>query len=176
MSAEERIKAIEKRFDALDEGRDGKMKIKEFKVLYDDLEGRTTSDEECNIMFRGIDIDGSGEITKQEFMDMVKGVINKDDVYIYKMIFRAFDKDRSRELDVDEIWSIHKFQGKNTPREDVAKFVLETTGSSKGKLNFSQFYKHFTGKFIPNGTDPYDGMLKSKCCLLIEINISFSYE
>ncbi|EAY04630.1 EF hand family protein [Trichomonas vaginalis G3] len=167
MSDEERIKAIEARFDALDEGRDGKMKPAEFKVLYDDLEGRETTREESDIMFRGIDIDGSGEITKKEFMDMVNAIVKKDEKYQYKMIFRAFDKDRSRSIDVNEIIAIQKFRGKEVTKEEVQKFLLEETGKSTGKLNFALFYKCLTGKFTPKETDPYDGMLKSKCCLLI---------
>lgn len=167
MTAEERIAAIEERWNKLDEGRDGKMKKDEFKVLYDDLEGRETTQEEADIMFRGIDIDGSGVITKEEFMNMVKGVVNGDKVYTTKLLFRAFDKDHSRALDVNEVIAIHKFKGKEITKEEVEKFMLEETGSKKGKMIFSHFYKLLTGDFIPKDTDPYDGLLKSKCCLLI---------
>ncbi|EAY10226.1 EF hand family protein [Trichomonas vaginalis G3] len=165
--SDERIAQFEKKFDEMDTGKDGKMKAKEFNALYAELEGKECTQEESDVMFRGIDIDNSGTVTKEEFMDMVKAVVNNDDLYTYKLIFRAFDKDRSKALECKEVIAIHKYCGKEVTQEQVEKFMVEETGKKNGKITFAMLYKLLTGKKIAAETDPYDGKLKSKCCLLL---------
>jgi len=165
--AEELIATFEKKFDELDDGRDGTMKADEFFRLYKELEGKECPREESDVMFRGIDIDGSGEVSKAEFMDLVKAVVNKDQMYTYKLVFRAFDKDRSRALDANEVIDAAKYMGKDITKDDAETFLIKKTGKKDGKITFAMLYNLITEKTIADDFDPYDGKLKSGCCLLI---------
>ena len=166
--ADERIAAFEKKFDELDKKKDGRMNDVEFNGLYNELEGKECSKEESDVMFRGIDIDGSGEVSKEEFMDLVKAIVNGDEMYTYKLIFRAFDKDRSTKLDTEEIMDIIKYCGKEITKEEAEALMEKTTGKKKGQWSFAMLYNLLTGNTIDEKTDPYDGKLKkSGCCLLI---------
>ena len=166
--AEERIKAFEAKFDEMDTGKDGKMKKAEFHKLYWEIEDRECTEEESDVMFRGIDIDGNECVTKEEFMAMVKAIVNKDEVYTYKLIFRAFDKDRSNALDVKEVMAIVKYCGKECTEEQAQEAMKKATGKAKGKMDFATLYKLLTDKTIDEkNADPYDGKNKSGCCLLI---------
>lgn len=165
--AEERIAAFEKKFDELDNKKDGLMKPEEFFYLYKELEGKECTREESDVMFRGIDIDGSGEVSKEEYMDLVKAIVNDDKMYIYKLVFRAFDKDRSRSLEKDEVMDAAKYMGKEMTKEEAEEFITKKTGKKNGKITFAMLYNLITGKTLPDDFDAYDGKLKSGCCLLI---------
>ena len=165
--ADERIAAFEKKFDDLDNKKDGKMDKNEFHALYNELEGKECTQEESDVMFNGIDIDGSGEVSKEEFMDFVKAIVNNDEMYTYKLIFRAFDKDHSSALEADEVMAVAKYCGKEMTEDQANEFILKETGKKKGKITFSMLYKKLTGKEIAADFDPYDGKLKSGCCLLL---------
>ena len=165
--ADERIAAFEKKFDELDNKKDGQMTDTEVHALYNELEGKECPKEESDVMFRGIDIDGSGKVSKEEFMELVKAIVNGDEMYTYKLIFRAFDKDRSTKLEIEEVMDIIKYCNKEITKEQAEELMEKTTGKKKGKWTFAMLYKLLTGKTIDEKFDPYDGKLKSGCCLLI---------
>ena len=167
MSADERIAAFEKKFDDIDTKKTGKMDKATFNTLYNELEGKEMPREESDVMFDGIDIDNSGKVTKQEFMDLVRAIVNNNELYKIKLVFRAFDKDRSSLLDLKEVISIVKYTGKEITDEQAQTFVENQTGKKNGKISFANLYKLLTDKDIDPKTDPYDGKLKSGCCLLI---------
>ena len=165
--ADERIAAFEKKFDDLDNKKDGKMNKAEFHTLYKELEGKECEQEESDIMFNGIDIDGSGQVAKEEFMDLVKAIVNNDEMYTYKLIFRAFDKDHSAALEAKEVVDVAKYCNKEMTIEQAEEFVQKQTGKKNGKITFAMLYNLLTGKEVKADYDPYDGKLKSGCCLLI---------
>lgn len=151
------------KFDELDEEDDGVMGINEFLVLYREIMGQpdlTRADAE--VIFRGIDIDGNGYVSRDEFHDMVVSAVKKDFLSQYKMLFRSFDTDRSRTLSANEIVELCNYIGKEFTREQ-AEFAIQRSGSRT--LTFAQLYKLLTRQEIDPSTDPYDGKLKkSSCC------------
>lgn len=163
-----RIEAFARKFDEMDQDKDGKMKPREFHNLYCELEGRECHMSESEVMFRGIDINGSGTVTKDEFLDLVRAIINDDRLYTYKLIFRAFDKNRSGALEVHEVVDIFKYCGKTEATIADGEAAMErATGKKKGKMTFAMLYRELSGRDIDKDTDPYDGKLGSQCCLII---------
>jgi Ca2+-binding EF-hand superfamily protein len=122
----------------------------------------------AELYFRGIDIDNSKSIDREEFKDFVAASLNRDSVYALKMVFRAFDTDRSRSLDASEIKSIARQTHSGATDADIDVGLLKMTGKRNGTLKFSQVVKLLTGQEVDPDTDPYDGKLKnSGCCLIL---------
>lgn len=163
----EQLEPFLAKFDEKDSKKKGAIKIAEFKSLFPEIMGGDTSAETAEMYFKGIDIDNSGTVSRQEFSDFVTAALNKDQNYIIKMAFRSFDTDRSKNLDSKEVKAIAKYVGRDMTDDEVSKAMESITGKKKGKLTYAQVVKMITGKEIDAKTDPYDGKLKSKCCLLI---------
>jgi Ca2+-binding EF-hand superfamily protein len=86
---------------------------------------------------------------------------------LLKLIFRAFDKDRSRSLSADEIKQIGQYTGNPKTDAEVKQAILKHTGKGDGQLTFAQATRLLTGATIPADADPYEGKLKSGSCLLL---------
>jgi Ca2+-binding EF-hand superfamily protein len=155
------------KFDTADTAKKGKIGLAAFTPLIGELIG-SQDPKKAELYFRGIDIDGSNEVSREEFEDFVKGVLRKDPKYIIKLIFRAFDKDRSSTLQLGEIKEIGEFVGHPLDDATVKAKIKEITGKEGSALTFAQVVKLLTGETIKEDTDPYDGKLKkSGCCLLL---------
>jgi Ca2+-binding EF-hand superfamily protein len=138
-----------------------------FKALFAEVLG-DPNEEVAEIYFHGIDIDDSKEIDRAEFKEFVIASLKGDRIYALKMVFRAFDRDRSRTLDADEIKLIAKQTGATMDDADIDKGMLKMTGKKNGTLKYAQVVKLLTGQDVPADSDPYDGKLKSSsCCLLL---------
>ena len=73
---EQFIASLEEAFNELDESGSGTLGIEEFQDLLFAC-GNTASPDEAQAMFRSIDVDGSGGIDKEEFIEFMCG--RKDD-------------------------------------------------------------------------------------------------
>jgi Ca2+-binding EF-hand superfamily protein len=165
--SEEQVNAFLTKFDAADKKKKGVLDFSGFKGLF--AEALNNNDEAtAQLYFNGIDIDGSKEVSRDEFKDFVVAALNGDKVYTLKLVFRAFDKDRSRALDATEVKHIGKYVGADLTDEELAAGILKLTGKKNGALSYAQVVKLLTGQDIDAATDPYDGKLKkSGCCLLL---------
>ncbi|OHS93640.1 EF hand family protein [Tritrichomonas foetus] len=155
------------KFDEQDTKKKGVLELAAFKKLFPEVMGGEFNEETAEMYFRGIDIDNSKSVSRQEFSDFVKAALDKDATYTIKMAFRSFDKDRSKNLDAKEVKAIAGYVGRDMTDEEVAAAMEKLTGKSKGTLTYPQVVKMITGKDIDKDADPYDGKLKSSCCLLI---------
>jgi hypothetical protein len=158
MAEYQNIKYFLKLFDDADT--DGKDQIdkNKFTELYRQIEAdNNKTEEEAQIVFDGIDIDNNQFCSREEFDAMVKAILGGDEVYLLKMIFRSFDKDRSRSLDKKEISRYSKFIGQEKSETEIEQFVQEK--GKDGKVNFYQLVKYLKGKDIPKDTDPYNGKI-----------------
>jgi Ca2+-binding EF-hand superfamily protein len=154
------------KFDAADTKKKGEIDFAAFKPLIGELLGKD-DEKTAQLYFDGIDIDGSKKVGKEEFKAFVTAALAKDTDYTIKLVFRAFDKDRSRSLDAKEVKQIGEYVGRPMSDEDVAAGIERIAGKKDAKLNYAQVVKLLTNKDIDAKTDPYDGKLKSGCCLLL---------
>jgi Ca2+-binding EF-hand superfamily protein len=154
------------KFDAADTKKKGEIDFAAFKPLIGELLGKDDATT-AQLYFDGIDIDGSKKVGKDEFKAFVVAALTKDTDYTIKLVFRAFDKDRSRNLDATEVKKIGEYVGKPLSDDEVAAGIERIAGKKNAKLTYAQVVKLLTDKDIPADTDPYDGKLKSGCCLLL---------
>jgi Ca2+-binding EF-hand superfamily protein len=160
------VDAFLERFDEADKTKKGRIDFPTFKPLLFQL--LNTEDERAaDIYFRGIDIDNSQEISRDEFKQFVTAALAKDRTYTVKLIFRAFDKDRNRKLSAREIKEIGQFVEKPLTDDEIRAAIKAHTGNETGSLTFPQIAEMLTGEKVPDDADPYDGKLKSGCCLLL---------
>ena len=161
------------KFAEHDKNKKGSLNKEQFVAFYLDLGGPFGEASKLDVLFDGIDIDNSKLVTKQELLDFIDAALNNDMLTIFKIVFRAFDKDRSSILDVNEIVELVKFSDMQMTIEEAKQAVEEITGQKDGQVTFAVLYKLMTSTEIDPKTDPYDGKLKkpaekkSGCCHLI---------
>jgi Ca2+-binding EF-hand superfamily protein len=155
-------------FDKYDKESNGKISKNDFLFLYRALETDETKErEESDIIFNGIDIESTEFIAKNEFLNLVKQFKERNMLFLYKIVFRSFDKDKSKTLNPDEIVDYMIFCKKSITRK-AAETEIMRFGAKE--LNFAQMHYILTGKTIDPDIDPYDGMLerkKTSCCEII---------
>ena len=71
------------------------------------------SDQQCVKVFHLFDRDGSGEISYDEFLRMIRGEMNQVRANIAKRCFTIMDKDGSGNLDINDIRQT--YNAKNHP-------------------------------------------------------------
>ena len=98
--------------------------------LYGEAEGK----EICNKIFEHLDLDGSGEISYDEFLSAMidsKKVITEDKL---ERAFKIFDKDNSGRLSVDEIREV--FGG---DKQSWKKVIEDVDLNKDGEVDFKEF-------------------------------------
>lgn len=145
------------KFDEIVTEKKAKLRFPEFHRLYCELCGKTIDESESQLIFRGLDLKGSGFITKDTFLNMVRNLVSNDGIYVYKLIFRAFSNSRSKNLVNKDLLEIFKYCGRDHATIKHAEdTMMRRTGDKNGKMNFAIFYNELTGKDVPPNTDPYD--------------------
>jgi Ca2+-binding EF-hand superfamily protein len=164
---DEQVNAFLTKFDEADTRKTGNLEFPAFKVLFSEVLGNP-DESTAHLYFDGIDIDNSKSVSRDEFKDFVVAALKGDKVYTLKLVFRAFDKDRSQALDVAEVKAIGKYVGSQLTDQEVEAGMVRLTGKKNGVLSYAQVVKLLTGQDIEPTTDPYDGKLKkSGCCLIL---------
>jgi Ca2+-binding EF-hand superfamily protein len=172
---EDEIKYFREKFDEYDHQKSGHIGIDEFLLLYRDCEcDQNKTKEEAQITFNALDISNQNCISKEEFVYLAKSIKSEDKNYLYKMLFKAFDKNRSKFLEADELIDYMKFCKKHITKAQ-AEVIIKNKNHGNGKgISFAQLYKFLTHQEIDPNTDPYDGkLLKRGCCLLLKIEIIY---
>jgi Ca2+-binding EF-hand superfamily protein len=116
-------------------------------------------------IFSGMDIDKRGVITKEQFFEFARafGICDgqQSQEWIGKMLFRYFDSDRKRFIDLSKLkaqlvrWTPN---GDNSVEAFSAR-LLEVIGRSDGFISYAQYVKVRDNRDIPEDTDVYDGKL-----------------
>jgi Ca2+-binding EF-hand superfamily protein len=154
MSDAQIAKFLEK-FDAADPDKNGVDRT-EFTKLFKEVLGKDDA-KAADLYFRGIDVNGDKTVSKEEFEAFVRAALTKDTDYSLKLVFRAFDQDRSNALDGKEVQQVAQYVGRKLSEQDVRAGIERITGDPNGSLNYAQVVQLITGKEVPADTDPYEG-------------------
>ena len=128
---EDDLKALFSEFDIKQKGQISKEVFYEkFSQLYGENDGR----EICDRIFERLDLDGSGEISYDEFLSAMidgKKVVTDDRL---QKAFKMFDKDGNGKLSVDEI--IEVFGGEESYWRKV---IVDVDLNKDGEVDFNEF-------------------------------------
>jgi large subunit ribosomal protein LP2 len=176
-------KVIEKLFKKHDADNSGQLNFDEFNIfmracfnsdLDQDPEGDVQEGEEYDankrqmeFLYKGMDIDGSNTLAQEEICQCFAALKENNFKWLMKILFRGADKDRSRKVSIAELKDVISMCGSSMNEEEFQNRCQVELGKEVKELTFAQFYKVITGDDIDPKTDPYDGKLKSKCCLLL---------
>lgn len=148
---EEQLKIFLDKFDENDTEKKGSINFDQFKAFFPDVMGGNTSDESAEMYFRGINVNNTGKISRQEFSNFVTAVLKNDQDFLIKSAFRSFDKDQSQNLNCEEVKAITKYVGRDMSDDEIAAAMEKITGSKKGCLTYEQVYKMITGIDLGGG-------------------------
>jgi hypothetical protein len=126
------------------------------------------SDKQTGAVFDMFDRDGSGEISYEEFLRMVRGEMNEFRVGIAKKAFKVMDKDGSGKLDINDIRQ--NFNAKNHPDVKAGK---KTEDQILGEF-LDTFEDHFCD--IKGQEDSRDGIINMNEWIEYYNNVSMSID
>ena len=130
---EEDLQALFKEFDLKKTGEISKeIFYKKLTELYGEIEGK----EICDKIFERLDLDGSGEISYDEFLSAMidgKKVLTEDRL---EKAFKMFDKDGNGLLSIGEI--VEVFGG---DASYWTKIIEEVDSNNDGEVDFNEFKK-----------------------------------
>lgn len=106
------ISSISRKFKIADDNNSKSLDVQEFKKAMSDFR-IGMSDQQCVKVFHLFDRDGSGEISYDEFLRMIRGEMNQVRANIAKRCFTIMDKDGSGNLDINDIRQT--YNAKNHP-------------------------------------------------------------
>jgi Ca2+-binding EF-hand superfamily protein len=96
------ISSISRKFKIADDNNSKSLDVNEFKKAMADFR-IGMNEKQCVNVFALFDRDGSGEISYDEFLRMIRGEMNNTRAAIAKKCFAIMDKDGSGNLDINDI-------------------------------------------------------------------------
>ncbi|XP_022303726.2 neo-calmodulin-like isoform X1 [Crassostrea virginica] len=125
-------------FDKTDENRDGTLSIAELKkALIENYNCTDLSDSEIEEMFRDIDKNGDGQITKEEFLSEMMKTERKTAV---KEAFQKIDKSGDGKLQKAEVEAAMRDIGHFT-EEEIDKMIKKADKNNDGVIDLEEFEK-----------------------------------
>ncbi|XP_022303728.2 calmodulin, striated muscle-like isoform X3 [Crassostrea virginica] len=138
MAAEQR-KMYEDFFDKTDAmgQKDGSVSIMELKKMVVEGLGQKKTDREIAEMFRDIDKNGDGQITKEEFLSEMMKTERKTAV---KEAFQKIDKSGDGKLQKAEVEAAMRDIGHFT-EEEIDKMIKKADKNNDGVIDLEEFEK-----------------------------------
>ena len=116
------ISSISKLFKISDKNKNFKIEFNEFNRICKEY-NIGLEDDEIRYLFNKFDIDGSGDISFDEFLKCFIGGMNQFRINLIKKIFEKIDANHNGIIDIDDIKSI--FNGKMHPDVKSGKIMEE---------------------------------------------------
>mmetsp|Transcript_19239 Transcript_19239/g.19982 ORF Transcript_19239/g.19982 Transcript_19239/m.19982 type:complete len:148 (-) Transcript_19239:310-753(-) len=108
--------------------------------------GQNPTDDEINIMITEVDADGNGEISLDEFLEMIgKRIKESSGGNVLLEAFSDFDHDHNEVLTPDEIRRVMLTIGEKLTDEEI-EALLKSIGVTNGKLTFAKFQELMLGQ------------------------------
>jgi len=139
-----RIIEITEAFNLFDKDCDGNIDIKELGTVMRTL-GYDPNKEELDDIIKTFDVDESGTIDKEEFINLLttKMKEQKDDKDLME-IFNMFDKDRDGLINEGDINYIIEEIGEDIQPDIIKELINMGDEDKDGNINFIEFKKIFT--------------------------------
>jgi len=135
MTDEMKKKEIEAAFNVFDQENTGKMDIKELKVAMRAL-GFEPRKDEIKKMLVSVEADKAGEITREQFVDMMASrLIEKDARDEIAKAFRLFDDDETGKITFQNLKRVAKELGETITDEELRDMIHEADLDGDGQVN-----------------------------------------
>lgn len=134
---------LEEQFALADVDRNGYIDNNELKKILTNLNMYHT-DEEIAEMIHQADINGSGRIEEDDFINMMTDFMagEKEDEFDVQELFNVFDGDQDGFVTFDELQSVlHEVLKENVPTRSIIKMIKEATGGASSRISYEDFQK-----------------------------------
>ena len=135
------ILGLARQFKIFDDNRSGTLDLPELTKAIKDFRV-DLSNNEIKVLFNLVDVDGSGEVSYDEFLRQIRGDMNQKRKKLVDQAFSKLDHDKSGVVDMNEIKSLYNakkhpdvIKGKKTEEEILTEFMetFQLHASIKGK-------------------------------------------
>ena len=135
------ILGLARQFKIFDDNRSGTLDLPELTKAIKDFKVDLTNNE-IKILFNLVDVDGSGEVSYDEFLRQIRGDMPPNRRKLVDQAFSKLDHDKSGVVDMNEIKSLYNAKqhpdvkkGKKTEDEVLTEFMetFQIHASIKGK-------------------------------------------
>jgi centrin-1 len=152
---EEQLEEIKEAFNLFDTDRSGSIDLRELKAAMRAL-GFDVKKEEVVKMLASVDKDGNGEITLDEFIQMMTGKMSERDSQEEIMkVFQLFDEEKTGFITFRNLKKICQELGENLSDEDINEMIEEADRNKDGKVDADEFYR-IMRKRSDNPLDDWD--------------------
>ncbi|XP_059086458.1 calmodulin-beta-like [Tigriopus californicus] len=141
---QKRIKEIREAFAIFDKNGDGTISSQELCYVMRSL-GMNPSDQDLTRLMKAVDLDGSGEIEFQEFLDLMSehNDVSEEDI---QDAFKLFDKDGSGTINKSEIKYVVTSLGMRITDEQIDDMIRIADKDGDGDISYVEFIKLMTSK------------------------------
>ncbi|CAL6041274.1 EF_hand domain-containing protein [Hexamita inflata] len=132
------IKRYNELFNRVDVDGSNHIELDEVKKMFKD-EGYNLTDEQVEKIYRLIDSNGDGKLSRPEFTRIIYVLDNSQPEDAQKIEFLIADVDYSGELDMNEVAVVLQRLGVEKTTEEIADVFEKLTGNREGPLDLVQY-------------------------------------
>ncbi|XP_071452572.1 uncharacterized protein [Hetaerina americana] len=138
---EEQKSDIKAAFDLFDTDGSGKLEVKLLKVAMRAL-GFEPKKEEIKKMISEVDKEGAGELTYDQFLQLMsKKMAEKDTKEEIMKAFRLFDDDETGKISLKNLKRVAKELGENINDEELQEMIDEADKDGDGEVSQEEFIR-----------------------------------
>uniref|UniRef100_A0A182QF05 EF-hand domain-containing protein n=1 Tax=Anopheles farauti TaxID=69004 RepID=A0A182QF05_9DIPT len=147
--SKEQMKILKDAFDAFDIEKKGFISLEVVGTILD-LLGYALSEEELKEVMEDYDLDESGQIEFEEFIELASNYVEPDEDYDVlraelREVFMMYDKDGTGYIPVKEFKEILRELDNAVPENDLDQIVDEIDADGSGTVDFEEFMEVMTG-------------------------------
>ncbi|OAP57329.1 hypothetical protein AYL99_08067 [Fonsecaea erecta] len=144
--SDEEIQAYKDVFALFDKDSSGTITAQELGEIMKSL-GQNPSDSELQDMINEVDVDRSGSIDFDEFLQMMSTTVKAQDfAHETRAAFNVFDKDGSGTISADELRQVMKSLGENLTDNEIDEMIREADKDNNGTIDYEEFVQLLSPK------------------------------
>lgn len=138
---ENTIAEFKEAFALFDKDNDGTITTTELGTVMRSL-GQAPTDSELQDMINEVDVDGSGTIDFQEFLEMMtKHMKETDTEQELKEAFKVFDKNGDGKISAEELKTVMLNLGEKLTDDEINEMIREADANGDGQVDYEEFVK-----------------------------------
>ncbi len=142
--SEEKIAEFRCAFDLFDKDQDGMITTKELGTVMRNL-GQNPSEEDLQDMIKEVDLDGSGCIDFNEFLELMSNKMKDQDTE-EEMVeaFKVFDRDGNGYITKTDFKIVMGYLGEPLTPDELDEMMKDCDEDGDGQINYEEFKKMMT--------------------------------